>query len=248
VRTKVYVFIFVIDQKLSDFADVAALEGVFPEFIAPALSAQEEVSAGLLSPKSIDNHLRVCPLTVTPSISYERGRANITFSTGQNQMIVVEGVDNSGKSTLVRSLSSMLPTFQIQVSEGPPKFAGEMDQRVGKYMGYPKNIIFDRHPCVSQPIYGQMRSHKDDIAPELIKSFYEMKPLFIYCDPLGRGLTTHVVKDDETPEHIAAVQSEYIRLLASYREWAINYATITYRIGDPMKRILKMVETMYGAA
>jgi len=78
-------------------------------------------------------------------------------------MIVVEGVDNSGKSTLIKALQVVFPERPVQGSEGPPKYKGEMDERVARYIMQPANTIYDRHPCVSQPIYGTMRSHLDPI-------------------------------------------------------------------------------------
>lgn len=160
-------------------------------------------------------------------------------------MVVIEGIDNAGKSTLCRMISSILPTFQVQVSEGPPKYEGEMDKRVEKYLAYPNNVIYDRHPCVSQPIYGLMRTHKDDISEELIQAFYEMKPIFVYCDPLGRGMSGHVEKTGvDIPEHIDSINDNYNKLLGLYRLWAIKHACIMYRIGDPMSRIGRMIETL----
>lgn len=162
-------------------------------------------------------------------------------------MIIIEGMDNSGKSTLCRQISAMLPTWQIQVSEGPPKYQGEQNERVKRYLAYPKNTIYDRHPCVSQPIYGQMRTHSDSIDPALIESLYLLHPLFIYCDPGVRGMQGHVERTEvDTPAHVAAIHENYRELLKMYREWALQHAQIIYRIGDPMKRILMMVETLYG--
>lgn len=163
-------------------------------------------------------------------------------------MIVLEGMDNSGKSTLCRQISAVLPTWQIQVSEGPPKYAGESTERVARYLNFPRNTIYDRHPCVSQPIYGTLRSHSDPIDPEFIEVFYSMKPLFIYCDPVDRGMTGHVHHEGvDTPHHVASVNAHVDLLTTLYRQWAIKHAVFIYRIGDPMKRIVQAVETLYGA-
>lgn len=159
-------------------------------------------------------------------------------------MIVVEGVDNSGKSTLIKALQVVLPHWTVQASEGPPKHPGEQDERVTRYLrDLPPTTIFDRHPCVSQPIYGQMRTHTDKISSGLITQFYSSAPLFIYCDGGSRGLTGHVSKlAHDTPEHLASVDKNYVALLQAYRRWAIEHAFMTYRIGDSMSRIIKVVE------
>lgn len=157
-------------------------------------------------------------------------------------MIVVEGVDNSGKSALIRALRLVLPTWQVQGSEGPPKHKGEMDERVTRYLDLPTTTIFDRHPCVSQPIYGMMRTHTDSINPELIERFYFTNPLFIYCDGGERGMKAHVFNPEtDTPEHLAAVTENFDELLYCYRAWAGRHAFMSYRIGDSVARVIEVV-------
>jgi hypothetical protein len=156
-------------------------------------------------------------------------------------MIVVEGADNSGKSTLIKALLVVLPGWDVQGSEGPPKFPGEMNERVRRYLGRGRTL-FDRHPCVSQPIYGQMRTHKDEIDPALIKSFYDQAPLFIYCH--GRNnMTGHQFNPEtDSAEHLAAVENNYAMLLDGYTTWAAEHAFLSYRIGDSVSRVVKSVE------
>lgn len=162
-------------------------------------------------------------------------------------MIVVEGVDNSGKSTLIRSLMVVLPDWAVQVSEGPPKHAGEMDTRVTRYFERSAQVVYDRHPCVSQPIYGTMRSHLDPIDPRLLKEFYERKPFFVYCDPGDRGLDGHTHHEGvDTERHLQSLTAGYDKLLEEYRKWAIDHAHIVYRIGDNIAQLQMMVEALVG--
>lgn len=158
-------------------------------------------------------------------------------------MIVVEGVDAAGKSTLIKALMSVLPGYRLQESEGPPKQPGEMNDRVRRYLyeRHPIMTIYDRHPCVSQIIYGRMRTHFDPISPHLLAEFYTQKPLFIYCD--GTGMSNHQINPaTDTPEHIEALKQNYGSLLNEYRGWAIRHAHIMYRIGDSVSRVIDMVE------
>jgi hypothetical protein len=154
-------------------------------------------------------------------------------------MIVVEGVDNSGKSTLIKGLMPALDGYLVQSGEGPPKYPGEQNERVKRYLRFSQRIIFDRHPCVSQPIYCSIRANADPIDNELIDRFYDLKPLFIYCDGGQRGMEGHTFNPDlDTPEHLKEVAANYPKLLIQYRHWAAQHAFINYRIGDSIERVI----------
>jgi hypothetical protein len=153
-------------------------------------------------------------------------------------MIVLEGIDASGKSTLGELIAAACG-LTVQESEGPPKGPGEINERIVRYSGM-KNTIFIRHPCVSQPIYGKIRREIDDLDTRLIGEFYRKRPFFIYCDPGDRdALLKHKIKPGEDPSHIAALNHRYGELLALYRAWAIRRAHIIYRIGDDRNEIIE---------
>lgn len=162
-------------------------------------------------------------------------------------MIVVEGVDNSGKSTLIRSLHSILPHYDVQPSEGPPKFPGEQNERVTRYLErHTHRMIYDRHPCVSQPIYCAIRSHADPIDDALITRFYEKQPFFIYCDGGSRGMDGHVFNPDtDTEKHLGEIAANYVKLLTQYRHWAAQHAHLNYRIGDNIRPIARIIEMLF---
>lgn len=155
---------------------------------------------------------------------------------------VIEGIDGSGKSTLARSLAQTLG-LTIQESEGPPKFRGEMNQRVKRYFTM-ERTLFVRHPCISQPLYTRCVRREEDIGvnPDLIEAFYAAKPIVIYCDPIAENLDNHVVKEGEDPAHLKALDERYSDLLTAYRLWAAQNALVCYRIGDPVDRLVRMID------
>lgn len=151
--------------------------------------------------------------------------------------IVLEGPDNSGKSTLAKLLALELDK-RVFASEGPEKFTGELRDRVERYRGL-HEVIFDRHPCVSDIIYGAFRERPSSLANEHQALFYASEPLMIYCDPLNRGMLGHLEKAHDSQAHISMVNEKYANILRLYREWGISRAHIIYRIGDDPQRIVR---------
>lgn len=146
--------------------------------------------------------------------------------------IIIEGMDNSGKSTLGEALASYANLI-VQESEGPPKSDEEINARVDLYEVM-TDRVFVRHPVVSNSIYGQVRPEGDPITPGRQILFYEANHTFIYCDAGTRGLDAHIRKAHDTDRHMGHVEEHYNRLLELYRAWAIKHAHIVYRIGDDM--------------
>lgn len=162
--------------------------------------------------------------------------------------IILEGIDNTGKSYLAGKMSSYFK-LPIQPSEGPPKHPGEMNIRLRRYADRPQTMIFDRHPIISQPIYGILRTGSDPYAAEWKEWWQAVRSQFVivYCDPpqAGRGMDGHTFHEGaDTEEHVKLVDENYDQLLALYREWAMREANIVYRIGDNIRAVIGAVEAM----
>lgn len=160
-------------------------------------------------------------------------------------MIVIEGMDNSGKSTLGVRLGNYLH-YQVQESEGPPReipgytAAEEINQRVDKYAQL-TNTLFVRHPVTSNAIYGQVRPEGDPISSGRRLDFYRSQPILIYCDAGERGLGAHIEKAHDTKRHIRDITQNYQKLLQLYRLWAAEKAYFIYRIGDDVELLCYLV-------
>lgn len=158
--------------------------------------------------------------------------------------IIIEGPDNSGKSTLARIVAKRFG-LQLIESEGPPRYPGELIHRIERYNALPRPL-FVRHPCVSQPIYSRLRKERSDGIPtDMLTEFYNTNHFFIYCDPGNRGMSGHVEKEGiDTLEHLRAVHENYVDLLIAYRKWALTRADLLFRIGDNIDRVLRVCSTV----
>lgn len=154
-------------------------------------------------------------------------------------MIVVEGMDNSGKSTLGAALAEYMGLL-VQESEGPPLSDQEINQRVDKYE-LMTDRLFVRHPVVSNAIYGKFRPEGNPITPGRTMIFYDAKPILIYCDAGTRGYDGHQLKPHDTEIHQRLLNTKQEELLKEYRLWAAQYAHFVYRIGDDMDRVIAAV-------
>lgn len=154
-------------------------------------------------------------------------------------MIVIEGMDNSGKSTLAEAMASYMDLL-VQESEGPPKSDEEINERVDRYELL-TDRIFVRHPCISNAIYGQVRAEGDPVTIGRRMLFYERGHTLIYCDAGNRGLEAHVQKAHDSEKHLKDIEDNYNRLLELYRLWAAEHAHFVYRIGDDMDQLIATV-------
>lgn len=158
--------------------------------------------------------------------------------------IIVEGMDNSGKSTLGAHLAQTFG-MNVQESEGPPKYPGEMHDRISRY-GQMDQTVFVRHPIISQDIYARhIRGEDPGLSHVQVSRVYEHiragRTLVIYCDAGSRGLEGHVEKAHDKPEHLEAIRLNYLRGLEAYRLWAAQHAHLIYRIGDNMDDVAARV-------
>lgn len=155
--------------------------------------------------------------------------------------VTLEGPDGSGKSTLSKLILEAFPQLRLQQGMGPPKYPGEMNERIKKYLGM-DNTLFDRHPAVSEPIYGRHRETPEEINPQLLVSFYANPGLLIYCSPNPGIPSTHILGDHDTEDHVRLIQEYDMEIRADYRIWAENYAHLHHTLGDPWEALQVRLE------
>lgn len=155
--------------------------------------------------------------------------------------IVLEGPDNAGKSTLAGFISTELNRITVH-SEGREKYANEINERINRYFGLYHDVVYDRHPVVSQTIY-HMIVENTEVDHELATRFYDSKPLIIYCRPdPERGMEGHITKEYDAPDYVQKIQDNFRQLVSVYDTWALKKANMIYRIGDDVPKLITAIK------
>jgi hypothetical protein len=140
-------------------------------------------------------------------------------------MIVVEGPDGAGKTTLIAALSK---EFQLPIA--PRVVAKDTTAMVDLVKWVEENnakpwerLLYDRHRLISETIYGPILNRSapgfDDIywlGPQ-INRFYQKRPCIIYCLPPKEEVYKNIHQDDTNKEvspHWEQIYNMYVSRMA----------------------------------
>lgn len=145
-------------------------------------------------------------------------------------MIIVEGPDGAGKTTLIKALQKRfdLPVASRVVSKDTEALLDLqhwVDQNLA--IGF-QPCIFDRHRLISEPIYGPILRDRaqpgfDNIAwltPRLRLLYWKVQPIIIYCLPSINTVRNNVTEDDDNKVvygRIDSIYSAYVAKIAMDR-------------------------------
>lgn len=142
-------------------------------------------------------------------------------------MIIVEGPDGAGKTTLMEELrvELELPVAPRVVSKDAEALSDLKRWTEHNVQGGFQPTLFDRHRLISEPIYGSIL--RDRFEPGfddpswlyfMYYQFYRAKPLIIYCLPPYKNVRQNVIHDEDNKvvrDHIRKVYSLYVAQAAS---------------------------------
>lgn len=161
-------------------------------------------------------------------------------------MLIVEGPDGSGKSSLIRRLSADLrwPVApKVVDSDTTPMVNLGAWVDANTQQGF-QHKIFDRHRLVSEPIYGpSLRSTQDanflDLGwvAEMNWRLYTARPIFIYCLPSLETVRRNVNGDPNN----AAVAKRITAIYAAY----VTRATIDFTSKSTSAKLFNYETTLY---
>lgn len=142
-------------------------------------------------------------------------------------MIVVEGMDNSGKTTLVSRLRFAIGARVVK-SCGPKDKDEDLFDWTRKQLERPNTrplYIYDRFSVISDPVYSPVIRGKNPFFDHregelLIEEFIKQEPLIIYCNPGLERITNFGER-----EQMEGVISNVENLLKEYDE-VIRYLRV----------------------
>ena len=150
-------------------------------------------------------------------------------------MILLEGMDPSGKSTLGDELLRYLNDnggngYSMIHSGGPEKYPGEIIERI-RTLPRSGKFILDRHPLISQHVYA--RTDRDPppttfTAGQVADWVHGLPalPTIVWCC----GRAPHVMKPGESEDHAQFLEDKWQALNLKYAElfgW-FNHASIPF--------------------
>lgn len=172
-------------------------------------------------------------------------------------MILVEGPDNSGKSTLINQLVKEFDLTLLDRPHGPPKDINELEERIKALEPYynKRNVIIDRHPLIGEAIYGPILRKEDKLLKlknlrDLKRTFWSSDLFIIYCrPPMDKimNMETHQVKDYDTPEHLKALKRNVVSIIDAYdlKMWLCQAHTYNYTKPDALKNLILTLRKEY---
>lgn len=145
-------------------------------------------------------------------------------------LVIVEGFDNTGKTSLIQGLSEDLKLLVMNNRRKPPSEA-YMEQylRTVCSLGQDYPVILDRLCTISEPVYGVLRGRGPVITSEQearhLHILRASDPLIIYCRP-----PTGVVLNFGDRPQMDGVISNARSLLSAYDSRADSMARDGFRV------------------
>lgn len=167
-------------------------------------------------------------------------------------LIVVEGVDGAGKTTLINRLVEEYkqPFWRLQginphLPDAPLTRVLDWVSRLSPYV----TVVCDRLPIISEPIYGTVLRGENRLAKEytpgqVISFLHHYVDRVIYCRP--RSFDT-LLRSSSVNDQLDGVHSNLTRLVEEYdhlmEEIMVNYATDvrTYDFTNPPADVTNFV-------
>lgn len=137
-------------------------------------------------------------------------------------LIIVEGCDGAGKTTLINKLQKDLNLITIK-SPRPRNYQDCKDLLARTLLlAEGTNVICDRIGIISEPIYGPICRNTLGFPPksETEKILEAINPIIIHCNPPVHAC----LENQHVKEQMPGVTDNTLKLYAAYNEWMCQLA------------------------
>lgn len=162
-------------------------------------------------------------------------------------MIILEGFDNSGKTTLGRQLSNIYNYAYVH-SPGPMDGGIRLENYALREIANPKPVIYDRFPVISDQVYAPIIRNLPSTFTvskqgQIIKELFLAYPhIVIYCRPKDKTILNF--GDREQMEGVKTSSKElieaYDQLFYGDDTFTPHFITYDYE-KDPIDKVLNAI-------
>ena len=159
-------------------------------------------------------------------------------------LTIVEGVDGSGKSTLIKGWrSSKLFYFHTLASTGPPPKREVLQAELAWLARLPRSItlICDRHRLISEPIYGPILRGRSMLGLEktIGETLIDLGAQIVYCRPTIEVIVENVRASqaeqlDGVWDHLAELVEAYDRTMDELSNF-VSVFEYNYHLSSPAR-------------
>lgn len=155
--------------------------------------------------------------------------------------IVIIGMDNTGKTTLVNDMKNILNIESIK-SPGPNFTKEEMYEKIITDLSKEKVVILERFAIIEEMIYGEIIRHNSKFNFEDLMQIKEKyNPIFIYCRPKKENVLDFGDREqmegviEQSKKLLEAFDNLYNRMIQN----EFDIFRYDYNVSTPEEMVLK---------
>ncbi len=129
-------------------------------------------------------------------------------------MIIIEGMDNTGKTTLIHQLSQQFKLPSARTGTYPRKVSDILNWH-NWASAAPRTLILDRHPAISDLVYGPILRGSTCSTHEIARVAREDHYLVYCCPPFGTVQRSYHEREqmEGTEENLMQIYTEYQKVM-----------------------------------
>lgn len=161
-------------------------------------------------------------------------------------ILIIEGIDGSGKSTLVRDLRSLINGVFLSTS-GPPG-----DQQLYRETMWIQQkpsdttLVLDRFRLTSELVYGPLLRGSSRVDKSYVLDWFRaFEPIFVLCDPGLTEVRSNIIEGkhlEGVADRIPAIYEAYQRLCIEIDENHTRTYIYDYTHLNAMKFLLEEIK------